>query len=81
MKDNLCSKIIPVVFMFCICFIAFQIESVKAWQASFEGCSRIKCDNAGIEKVIVRVSRMEYKIIEVSDWVENDEYLNGQLEY
>ena len=50
MKDNLCSKIIPVVFMFCICFIAFQIESVKAWQASFEGCSRIKCDNAGIEK-------------------------------
>ena len=37
--------------------------------------------NAGIEKVIVRVTRMEYQIFDVNYWIENDEYLNGQLEY
>lgn len=37
--------------------------------------------NAGIEKVIVRVNETEYQIYNVSDWIENDEFLNGQLEY
>lgn len=37
--------------------------------------------NAGIERVIVRVSRMEYQIFDVNYWIENDEYLKGQLEY
>ena len=37
--------------------------------------------NAGIEKVIVRVNKKEYKIFDVQNWIENDEFLNGQLEY
>ncbi len=37
--------------------------------------------NAGIEKVIVRENKKEYKIYYVKDWVENDEFLNGQLAY
>ena len=37
--------------------------------------------NAGIEKVIVRVNKKEYIEFLVEDWIENDEFLNGQLEY
>ena len=36
---------------------------------------------AGIEKVIVRINKTEYKTYLVQDWIENDELLNGQLEY
>lgn len=37
--------------------------------------------NAGIEKVYIRDSKDEYRLIEVSDWVENDESLEGSLGY
>lgn len=37
--------------------------------------------NAGIEKVVVRIDKKEYKIFDVQNWVKNDEILNGQLEY
>ena len=37
--------------------------------------------NAGIEKVIVRINKTEYATYYVKDWIENDEFLNGQLEY
>lgn len=37
--------------------------------------------NAGIEQVIVRVNKTEYIVYYVKDWVNNDEFLNGQLEY
>lgn len=37
--------------------------------------------NAGIEKVIVRDSKTKYREILVSDWIENDDSLNGKLGY
>ena len=37
--------------------------------------------NAGIKKVIVRKNKEEYKIFDVQDWVEHDEYLDCKLEY
>ena len=37
--------------------------------------------NAGIETVIVRLNETEYKIVKVSDWIENDESLEGQMGY
>ena len=37
--------------------------------------------NSGIEKVIVRINETEYKIYAVQDWIENDEFLNGELAY
>lgn len=37
--------------------------------------------NSGIEKVIVRINESEYKIYAVQDWIENDEFLNGELAY
>lgn len=37
--------------------------------------------NAGIERVVVRDTPSEYRIIPVSDWVEDDDTLSGQLGY
>ena len=37
--------------------------------------------NAGIKRVIVRDNEEEYRIIEVSDWINNDESLNGTFGY
>ena len=37
--------------------------------------------NAGIKQVIVRQTRDAYKIITVSDWVEQDESLTGSSGY
>jgi len=36
---------------------------------------------AGIARVIVRDTKEDYRIIEVSDWVENDDSLSGQFGY
>lgn len=48
-----------------------------------EPCSMCKraIINAGIEKVIVRVTKTEYKIFNVIDWVENDDSINGSEGY
>ena len=37
--------------------------------------------NAGIEKVIVRDTKDEYRIIDVNDWIENDDSLTGVFGY
>lgn len=37
--------------------------------------------NSGIKEVIVRVNKEEYKTINVNDWIDNDELLNGQITY
>ena len=37
--------------------------------------------NAGIETVIVRDTETEYRVISVSDWIENDDSLTGVFGY
>jgi dCMP deaminase len=37
--------------------------------------------NAGISRVIVRDTEKEYRVIDVSDWIENDDSLSGQFGY
>ncbi len=37
--------------------------------------------NSGIEKVVVRRTPTEYEVIPVSDWIENDESLEGRMGY
>ena len=37
--------------------------------------------NSGIKEVIVRVNKEKYQRIDVKDWIDNDELLNGQTEY
>lgn len=48
-----------------------------------EPCSMCKRQiiNAGIEKVYIRVTSSEYKLMNVSDWVDNDESLTGSEGY
>ncbi len=43
-------------------------------------CKRLVI-NAGIEKVVIRVTRDEYKVQNVADWIENDDSLNGEFGY
>jgi len=37
--------------------------------------------NSGIKEVIVRRTATEYEVIPVSDWIENDESLEGRMGY
>ncbi|MBQ3063361.1 MAG: cytidine deaminase [Clostridia bacterium] len=37
--------------------------------------------NAGIETVVVRDTKTEYRVIQVSDWIENDDSLSGEFGY
>ena len=37
--------------------------------------------NAGIEKVYIRDSKDDYRIVSVEDWIENDESLAGKFGY
>ena len=37
--------------------------------------------NAGIEKVVVRLTKDEFKVINVSEWIDNDDSLSGELGY
>lgn len=37
--------------------------------------------NAGIEKVVVRINKSEYATYLVEEWIKNDEFLEGKLEY
>ncbi len=48
-------------------------------------CSCMMCKrmviNAGIANVIVRESETEYRVYDVSDWIENDDSLSGKFGY
>lgn len=37
--------------------------------------------NAGIEKVVVRDTKEQYRIIDVEDWIRDDDSLSGQFGY
>ena len=37
--------------------------------------------NSGIDKVIVRINKNEYQVIDVEDWIKNDDLLNGKITY
>lgn len=37
--------------------------------------------NAGIEKVYIRDTKDEYRVVEVQDWIDNDESLEGTFGY
>ena len=56
-------------------YLACHDAKTNELYGDVEPCSMCKraIINAGIEKVIVRTSRTEYKIFNVIDWVENDD--------
>lgn len=43
-------------------------------------CKRVIL-NAGISRVIVRDTKSEYRVIDVADWIEDDDSLGGRLGY
>lgn len=64
-------------------YLACHDAKTNELYGDVEPCSMCKraIINAGIEKVIVRTSRTEYKIFNVIDWVENDDSINGSEGY
>ncbi len=62
-----------------LCGIDVKTGGFVANSSSCQMCKRMII-NAGIEKVVIRDSKEEYRVIPVSDWVENDDSL-GQMGY
>ena len=54
--------------------------SLYAGTSSCMMCKRLVI-NAGIETVVIRDTKDEYRIINVTDWIENDDSLTGQFGY
>ena len=55
-------------------------NSIVAGTSSCMMCKR-QIINAGIETVIVRDTKDEYRVIDVSEWIENDDSLSGTFGY
>lgn len=37
--------------------------------------------NSGIKNVVVRIDNNNYQIIDVDEWIKNDDLLNGKITY
>ena len=48
-------------------------------------CSCMMCKrqiiNAGIEKVVIRDTKDDFRVIDVTEWIENDDSLSGEFGY
>lgn len=66
-----------------VIYLACHDAKTNELYGDVEPCSMCKrlIINAGIEKVIVRQTKDTYKIIEVSDWIENDDSLGSHEGY
>lgn len=62
--------------------VGFEMPSMQ-YIAKSNSCSMCKrmIINAGIEQVIIRDTKDEYRIIDVQEWIENDESLEGVRGY
>ncbi len=65
--------------LFLVGFELPKMEYIK----NANSCSMCKRQiiNAGIERVIIRDTNTDYRIIEVKEWIEQDESLEGILGY
>lgn len=54
-----------------------HLDNNKVYNSNIDCCLMCKrvVINAGIEKVVMRLSKTEYKVIDVKDWIENDDSL------
>ncbi|MBQ2765957.1 MAG: cytidine/deoxycytidylate deaminase family protein [Clostridia bacterium] len=57
----------------------------KTGELVCDTCSCMMCKrlviNAGIEKVIIRTGKEDFKIVDVSSWIEDDDSLSGKFGY
>lgn len=65
-----------------IYLVGFNLPTMEYVEngSSCSMCKRLII-NAGIEKVVVRDSKSEYRIIQVQEWIDQDESLEGILGY
>lgn len=64
-------------YMACVSPVTGQIMSGTS---SCAMCKRLII-NAGIERVVIRDTDAEYRVIPVSEWVENDDSINPEMGY
>lgn len=57
-----------------------ETGELVAGTSSCSMCKRLVI-NSGVSKVVVRDTKDEYRVINVDEWVENDESLTGQFGY
>jgi dCMP deaminase len=60
--------------------IEMDTHSLVANSCCCSMCKRLVI-NAGIERVVIRDTENDYRVIEVRDWIDNDESLDGTLGY
>lgn len=65
--------------LYMVC-ISPQTGEILSGTTSCMMCKR-QIINAGIETVVVRDTKDEYRVIKVSDWIEDDDSLSGQFGY
>ena len=65
--------------LYMVC-VSPQDRSLMAGTSSCMMCKRLII-NAGIETVIVRDTKDEYRIIDVKSWIEDDDSLSGKFGY
>ena len=65
--------------LYLVCIDAKTGELVKGTN-SCSMCKRLII-NAGIKEVIIRDTTDDYRIIQVSDWVKNDDSLSDEFGY
>ena len=66
-----------------ILYLAGREADTGEYIKNSSSCSMCKrmVINAGIEKVVIRDTENDYRVINVQDWVENDESLSGTRGY
>lgn len=59
-------------------YLAGIRKDTGEYEKGIDSCQQCKkmIINAGIKKVIVRIEKNEYKVIDVEEWIQNDELLN-----
>ncbi len=62
--------------------VGFEMPGYE-YVANSNSCAMCKrlIINAGIERVVIRDTRENYRVVAVQDWVENDESLEGVMGY
>lgn len=64
-------------------YLAGREVATGEYVANSNSCSMCKrmIINAGIEKVVIRDTENEYRVINVQEWIDHDESLEGTLGY
>lgn len=64
-------------------YLACIDPTTKELQSGLNCCTMCKRQiiNAGIEKVVIRDTKNEYREISVKDWIDNDDSLSGKFGY